>query len=318
MLVALELAKGEFNRTTTTGGGAVTLAPAPIADTFPGDTAWWQVTGAPWTVVDQDSIQLVNSTSADDFLNLIYSLQQSTAEPVTFRVMAQGSGILGPPNGDTFGINLILTDSGGLAGTILADVSLAFPADTWPETQFSITATPSAPAYYLYAYIFARYTNGTLTVRDAEVFQQGATAAANGYWRSATVDAWQQLNQPVASGSLSLTQWGFYYGDLSNVDDRDSVEHSIAALSAFPMLVCNEPGSNTTTRQQAVQDQLVAAGVKLYGYVNIGVTESQYNYCIPPVSAVTAAIDRCAAAGYAGVFFDGAGQPGIPTVWVSP
>ncbi len=267
--------------------------------------------------MDNDRVQMVNTTAADNFLNLIYGIQQSSAQPITLRVIASGSGIVGPPSASAFGINLILTDSGGLGGTILADVSMAFPADTWPEAQFEVTATPSAPAYYLYAYIFARYTNGTLTVRDAEVFQAGTTAAQNGYWRSAPLDAWQAAGRPITSGALAPTNVGFYYGDLSNVDNRNSVNHSIAALSAFPMLVCNEPGSNTTTRQQAVQDQLVAAGVKLYGYVNIGVTEAQYNGCIPPASAITAAIDRCATAGYAGVFLDAAGQPGIPTDYLN-
>ena len=319
LTVTPSLAAGEFNRTALQSG-AIVLAPAPIAGTFPGDAGWWQVNGATWTVVGYDSLQMVNTTSADNFLNLIYGIQQSSAQPITFRVIASGSGIVGPPSASAFGINLILTDSGGLAGTILANVSLAFPADTWPETQFELTATPSAPAYYLYAYIFARYTNGTLTVRDAEVFQAGATASPAGYWRSAVVDAWQVADGGMSAGPLAPQQFGLYYGDLSNVDDMGSVEHSISVLSAFPLLITNEPGVNTSTdpatqaRMQAVQSTLVAnTAVAVYGYVNVGVPQSDLNGCIPTVASIEAAIDRCAAAGYAGVFFDGAGYDyGVP------
>jgi hypothetical protein len=101
----------------------------------------------------------------------------------------------------------------------------------------------------------------------------------------------------------------FYYGDLGNVDGLHSIEHGIAVLGGFDFVVGNEPSINTSPEAQAVQ---AAIASKLYGYANLGIAETEYNGCIPPVSATTAIIDRCAAAGYAGVFFDAAGQPGIP------
>ena len=452
MAVTPDITRSLYDRVQYTSG-ELSLAPTPIVTTFPGDTTVWQQSGDPWTVVDNDQIQLTNPSGNDDFLSLIYSIEQSAPSPITFRVRATGSGIAsGLGNG--YGLELILTDSGGMSGTWLADVTTNFPAGTWPETEFSVTATaelpnptaslvaplstvadasstlqavpyyisaaylsatgtttpgasetsitpvaadaydiqfqstlsttdgttgillgmgtasgqeaqyakisssgvvtyvgtnaagvsasvsgstltvtiskppsdtsyamPAAntatvPAYYLYAYVYAHGVGG-LTLRNAEIFQAGAAAAQNGYWRSETIDTWRAAGVPMRGTALGLHQIRFYYGDPSEVDDRDSVTHSVAALSQFTMVVLNEPGQLATARQQAVAQALIAAGVQLYGYVNIGVAESEYNNCIPPLSAITAALDRIAAFGYAGVFFDAAGHGTIPTEYLN-
>ena len=434
-------------------GGELSLAPTPIVTTFPGDTTVWQQSGDPWTVVNNDQIQLSNPNGNDDYIGLINGIQQTAPAEVTFRIRAAGASIAnGLGNG--YGLELILTDSGGMSGTWLADVTTNFPAGTWPEAEFEVAATgqlpnPSAtliaplstvadasstlqavpyyisaaylsatgattpgasedsitpgsadaydiqfqstlsttdgttgiilgmgtasggeaqyakisstgvvtyvgtnaagitatvsgstltvtiskpptdtstampatntatvPAYYLYAYIYAHGVGG-LTLRNAEIFQTGAAAVQNGSWRSETIDTWRAAGVPMRGTALGLQQIRFYYGDPSEVDDRDSVTHSVAALSQFRMVVMNEPGQLTTARQQAVAQALIAAGVQLYGYVNIGVAESEYNNCIPPLSAITAALDRIAAFGYAGVFFDAAGHGTIPTEYLN-
>lgn len=198
--------------------------------------------------------------------------------------------------------------SGNTTSTSYTITSLPASGSASPPS----TNTASQAAYYLYAYIFARSGTGEVTVWDAEIFQANGTAAVYGKWSSNSVDLWQTANQAISETGLSLSQYGFYYGDLSNVDNANSVDHSVEVLSQFPRLVCNEPGLNTTSRQQYVQQQLVSAGVKLFGYVNVGVGETKYNNCIPPITDITAAIDRCASNGYAGVFLDADGG-GIPT-----
>lgn len=306
--VAVTPASGLFTFTTLSGT-EILLGPTPITDAFPGDTSVWAVAGAPWAV-SGDKATMDNTTSANNYLTLTYGVQQATAEAVTFRVKANGAGIASGL-GNNFGIELILTDSGGLGGTILATASAEFPSGTFPEQQFSITATPASPAYYVYAYIFARSGIGQVTVWDAEVYQANGTLMTYGTWASATEDLWAIANTPMTSRGLSLKQWGFYYGDLSNVDNAYSVEHSISILSQYPNLVCNPPSSNTTARQQQVQAALISAGVKIYGYVNMGVGETTYNGCMPPIATRIALIDDCAAGGYVGIFYDGDGSIGV-------
>lgn len=305
---------GLFVRTQVSAAPyTVSLAPQVIWDSFP-LSSQWQVSGSDWSAVDTDRAQCSNTTGANDFLNLIGGIQQSAVSAVTFRVIAEGSGIQGAAYWGDYGIQLILTDSGGLAGTILGQAQVAFPVGTFGESQYSVTVTPSAPAYWLYAYIFARNNPGTLTVRQAEVFQASGAAATDGYWQSAPMDAYQIANLPIASGgTLAPLQWGWYYGDLSNVDGRYSVAHAIAALSQWPRVVISEPGQLTTTRQTAVMQGLLASGIHVYGYADAGIGEASRNGCIPLAADITAIIDRCAANGYAGVMLDGAGYDyGVP------
>jgi len=291
---------------TQNNNGVIQLAPEPIFTPFVGDSTVWLTTGLAWTVSGDASS--INSDGGDNYISVTYPIAQTVAETVTFRVTVSGQNIVA---GGEYAMQMTLTDAGGLGGTILADQTVPFPSGSFSEAQFDISLTPPAPAHWLYAYIFARNTAGTLTVYRAEVFSTSGAIAPYGEWYSDAFDLALLASQPMITAGAPLVFWGFYYGDLSSVDDFYSVEHSIEILSRFPYLVCNEPGQNTTTRQQYVQQQLIAAGVKLYGYQNVGVQQLNYNNCMPPMSVIFATIDRCAAAGYAGVFLDGDGG-GIP------
>ena len=285
--------------------GVLVLAPAPIFTTFPGDTSTWQVSGDAWTL-SGDQASLNNPNGNNDFLSAIYGIQQTVADPVTFRIKASGNVSQSSSN---WGIELILTDSGGLGGTTLGSQSANFPAGQFSDIQLSVSVTPSAPAYYLYAYIFTRTSAGSITLWDAEVFQSSGVQGHYGYWESDSIDLYALAAIPISTYSLGMEKACFYYGNISDVDGAYSVDHSISMLKKFDHVIINEPSQNTTTRQQYVQAQLVAAPIKVYGYINIGVSEMSWNNCIPPVSHITSLIDNCANAAYDGVMFDGAGVP---------
>ncbi len=90
----------------------------------------------------------------------------------------------------------------------------------------------------------------------------------------------------------------FYYGDLADVDYSGSVAHSLSRLSRFGIVVTGEPGG-LTPQGLTVLQSLVRA-TQVFGYMQ--------GAPIPgaPVApgANEAIVDRCAQAGYAGIYID--------------
>lgn len=389
---------------TIVSSSKIQPAPQALVDPYPLDISIWQRNGSGWVANGNDKVTINNTTSANDFLNNIYHINQSVAHPVTFRLIGKGDNIA-PFTGDCFSIELILTDSGGLGGTILGTQDMQFPVGTWTEQQFSITLSPvlpapsapslvasasggtlatgtvyvkttavntagetiaslessvavtgttgsvaititpitgatayniyasstsgtekysgqtattsytlttipsgvippatntaAQPAVWLYAYIFTRNSVGQLTFWDAEIFDSSGIVRTYGEWRSPVYDLTKLANIPVTTGSINLTHFKFYYSDISNVDGINNVDHSIEILSKFDAIVFNEPGLNTTTQQQAVQNALIQAGIHVFGYCQVGASSNW-----PTLATMEAIMDRCAAAGYYGVFYD--------------
>jgi len=311
--VSFEAANGSFSGTITDSNGNIVLAPQSLRSTFPGDTSYWSLTGSvPWTV-DEDSVTAaVPAAGGENYLEGYADLSGDGYTSVTYRINLQGDN----PDG-TSNIEFTVTDS---TGATLIDTNPNLPIGKFGPQQFTFTSTATPPNTIAHVTIeLFVHAGSTITAWDGELFPtSGGTAGIWGTWASNPVDLYVVADQPVTGiGLNNLTNFGLYYADLSNADNADSIAHSLDVLSQYQALICNEAGLNTTSRQQYVQQQLLAKGVKLFGYDNIGVTESQYNYCLPPVSVVTAIIDRCAAAGYTGVFFDGAGQDGIPTEYMN-
>lgn len=120
-----------YTRTELDGSSQITLAPDPLGTSFLGDTSNWQVNGDSWTV-SGDKVTMANKDSGNNFLSLIYGIQQTAASPVTFRLMAQGQDI--DATGD-WGIELDLTDVGGYGGTVLGEAKASFHAGTWPHLR---------------------------------------------------------------------------------------------------------------------------------------------------------------------------------------
>lgn len=289
---------GLFTSTIATGN-TVSIAPSSLSNPFIGDTSVWVPSGGGggWSA-SGDQVTMDNTAGSDNYLTFIYGIQQTTVSPVTFRLKASGSNIPASA-GNAFSIQLILTNINGQGGTILGTSSVNFPSGTFTEQQFSVTVTPTAPAYYLYAYIFAQAT-GSITVWDGEVYEENATIGTYGTWTSDTIDLAQTIHAPIAVNGITTEQIGFYYGDLSNVDNLNSASHSIEQLSKFTTLVC-PPSSGTTTRQQYVYQQLILKGVKLFGYQQVGAPSGS---TAPTLSEIETTIQACQTAGYYGIFLD--------------
>ena len=123
----------------------------------------------------------------------------------------------------------------------------------------------------------------------------------NGWWSSPIYDLVKLANIPINSGTIPLYNFNFFYGDVTNVNNRDNDAYSIEQLSKFDIVVTHEPGENNTSRQQAVMKGLIQNGVKVFGYVQVGPLPGKKP---PTFEVIKAAIDRCADFGYYGVFYD--------------
>lgn len=122
-----------------------------------------------------------------------------------------------------------------------------------------------------------------------------------GDWTSPTYDLVKLASVPIDSGTIPLMNFNFYYGDVTNVDNKDNDAYSIEQLSKFDVIVTQEPGENEESRQQLVLKSLIEKGVKVFGYVQVGPLPGE----MPPTDEeIEAAIKRCADFGYYGVFFD--------------
>lgn len=270
----------------------IELAPNPMVSTYPGD---WSYTGAAPTI-SGDAASIQNTDASDRYLWLIYKVEQTVASPITLRVIAQGLGIQSPAsNGFSIWIYGSYAPEGG---TNDVQAQTQFPAGTWTEQQFSATINPAQPVQWVYLWVFARNKTGTLTVRNLEVCQDSDAVAKDGEWISDTIDIYAQINAPITptASDLAPTNIGFYYGAPDNVDNLGSVEHSQRVLSQFQLAVLREPGE-LNSRQMTVINYLISQGVKVFGYTASTSTDA----------VIQAAMDRCAAAGYAGAFFDEAG-----------
>lgn len=93
----------------------------------------------------------------------------------------------------------------------------------------------------------------------------------------------------------------FYYDKLTTVDGKRGVEHAIATLGHFDLVIVREPGE-TDAEEEKVTTALLKQGVELFGYVDL------LEVTIPEkVVGMRAKIVRIAQAGYTGVFLDDAG-----------
>jgi len=293
----LNIDNGIFEGTIKSNNKIIT-SPQTLFSSYPLDSNWTQH-GSGWTT-DNNKVTFNNTTSSNTYLDEIYTIDQTVIKKIIFRITASGLNII-PFTGDDFSIKLTLTDAGGLSGNILATETLAFPSGTWSEQQFTISLTPSAPAKYIYVYIFTRNSIGQLTFWDAECFQEGDTARTNGKWTSNIQDLAKVTQLPIASGHIPLKNIYFYYGYLEDVDGMNNVEYSIDRLNKADIIITHEP-SLLNTRQLVVVNSLIANSKEVYGYAIVGSTDVLE---VPGfVIAAKAIMDRCFTSGYDGVFFD--------------
>lgn len=292
-------AGGEHTRTRLGESGLIELGPKVMFSPNPED---WTVDGAAPTFTN-GVVTINNTDRSNRFLSVIVPVHQTTPATITFRVKATGSGIeTNPATG--FSIYAIATfTSGGLGDNSIpsVDAQTNFPSGTWPEGQYSLTITPDKPVTWLYVYLFARNKKGTLTAWDLEIFQDGDEASKVGYWVSEPLDL--AMPVPIPVNSPTMDHIIFYYGEPDNVNSLADVAESKEVLSGFDSVVIREPGEFTGHDAEVIQ-YLISKGVKVYGYTYLGGDAN-----IPTNSAanINGTVDRCAAAGYYGVFWDMAG-----------
>lgn len=135
------LANSVYTRTEQNGSSQITLAPKPFYSTYPGD---WSVTGDPWTA-DGDNLSLDNPFGNDDYLYSTLAIAQTGVAPVVMRAKVSGRNI-DASAGSGYSLQVLLTDSGGMSGTVLANEIEDLPPGTWPEQQYSVSATSVALA----------------------------------------------------------------------------------------------------------------------------------------------------------------------------
>ncbi len=187
------------------------------------------------------------------------------------------------------------------AGTLTVTITAA-PTDT-THAMPTVNTAAATPIVYCYAYLFARNGPGTVTLHNAELFSAtatGVTTAQYGEWVMAPADIYEVNAQPIAAGTLAPATIAFYYGTPEDVDNLDSVTHSITVLSQYSIVVMNAP-TLLSARGKLVLQGLLAAGVRVFGYNNVGVAPA------PSIATINALTLACAASGYAGCMFDGFG-----------
>ena len=268
--LTLDLTTGIFVGTEIKQGKLQTC-PEMLTSIYPLDEDWTQHGSATWAKIGNDKVVVNNTDSGNYYLDNIHNIAQVVANPVHFRLIASGEGI---PDHDGFSIKLILTDSGGLSGVHLGEELLRFPAGNFDEQQLSISITPTAPAQWLYAYIFTRYNTGKITMWNAEIYQDGDAQKPVGWWSSKPFDLAKEANVPIVKGGISLQNFAFKYGYIDNIDGMDNVDYSIEKLSEFDIVVTHEP-SKLDARSTDVANALLGKGVGVYGYAQAGAYESE-------------------------------------------
>lgn len=152
---------------------------------------------------------------------------------------------------------------------------------------------------------------GKISEEAMQSFQQTHGLTITAYPNQATLTALysafnpQQYLSTPAQGVLNLNYFGFFYGDLSNIDNKHSLVHSIQELSRLPYVVCSPPF------QLSLQSIIVADTIKtstnIFGYVNLGPNnpyESRDKWIKSDINEIKTQIDTVAANGWYGVFID--------------
>lgn len=294
--LVLDLTKGIFVGAEYKNG-VLACSPECLAPTYPLDESWWQGNAASenWVAVGGDKVEIENTDGSDLYRYLIYNVSQEVAKPITFRLIVEGEELEESSTG--FSIYLRLSDGEQTVG----EGQVNFPSGTWMEKQFTVVVNPAVPVMYVYAYIFTRNISGKVTYRIAEVFQEGDESRETGVWTSEISDLADLSNVPISSGSIPLIPIAFYYNDLTNVDDMGSVDYSIEQFKKYDIVVTNPPSQNNSVRKQLVQTSMMAAGVKVFGYVQAGPMPDEE---LMTFAEIAVGVDDCAAGNYYGVFFD--------------
>lgn len=97
-------------------------------------------------------------------------------------------------------------------------------------------------------------------------------------------------------GKLKLELIAFAYGSLTNINNKNSPEHSIKVLGKFPYLVCAGPGK-LSPEARAVAEA-IKGQVKIFGYVNMGEKP------LISLNQLKKEIEDIAGSGWYGVFID--------------
>ena len=304
VLVKLDASKGFYTRTffDETLQKTIVTPPAEVAS-FPGDSVW-HASGDPWEVFEDDKLRIV-SDGGSNYLSCTYNLKQEVGSiyPIIFRIKAKGENILGSGNYSDWGIQLRATfTDAGLSGGY-EEVHYAFPLGSWDDTQFSVLYTPTVPVRYIYAYVYTRNYTGIISIFDAEIIQLKQGKAEYAIWESEIIDLHSLANIPLLTGNYELDKIAFKYGSLDDVDGIDSYTHSKNILSKFKYVVCEDP-ARLTSRELQLAHELIALGIKVFGYTYIGY--SDYHVALTDTELRTV-IDACEQEGFHGVFFDIAG-----------
>jgi hypothetical protein len=275
--------------TYNTSTQAIELIPVPIIPLYPN----LPVGNSPesWSFVGDKRV-CNNPSGADAWLAGIIHRGHSTNIAMTLRFKASG--------------HRANTQSGWGAAFRKTDYSsgayLDFPFGSFENVQFTLTFTPLTPIDYVHVDIFARGAACDLTVWDIEVWENNSTTLRSyGEWTSDTIDLFEEIALPAPSGGLGISSWNFNYSDITDIDGLTNLEHSIAEISKFGNFVI---GSSDSDREQIVRNRLIAAGVKIWGYVQVGDVP---NGATTTVTVMKETIDAHAAAGYHGIFFDNYG-----------
>lgn len=311
------LAKGIFTMTRYEKEKyeVVSLNKTPSVTPFMGDLVYWRhrPAGITWpSEGDKVIIQSADETGGG-YVQCIYNLKQEidSIAPVSFRVIAQGEGIEADgSDAEQFGIKLQITynDEGLSGGGTVDEVELPLPRGTWGPKQFEVSFTPTMPVRYIYAYVYARKAAGKLTVWDGEIIN-GATPQLNRYgtYESEIVDLYKELQLPITTfdPTQKMERFTFEYGELDNIDNMGSLQHSIDFFMKFDG-ICTDSTLKYSpeSRTKDVITALVTAGKKLYGYIYCGSNE---DHPLIPFEEHKLYIDEYHSLGYRGIFIDMAG-----------
>lgn len=312
--VQIDLSKGIHTRTRFEDG-KLRLITKPFGSTFPGDTEhWFDI--VPPGVASGDRIVVENTEGVSWRAEVIQNLKQTpeTMSTVFLRLKAIGEGITDSIDYSDYGMRMIVTLSDDGLGGEYEDVTLTFPSGTWGMRQFEISYTPTKPVHYVYVYVYAGKRPGKLTFWDVELADMRTTSLSPyGRWESEVVDLRRQLAAPVAQNNLpKLNLIGFSYQKLEKIMEMDSIEFAQSYFEKFDMLVIGSPlttyaphAEKISPREYEIINHLIAKGVKLYGYLELGWDGGMSRLLND--AEMKAHLDAMAARGYFGVFYDIAG-----------
>lgn len=300
---------GLFYKTKLDSNDNLVLAPKNYITSLLVDDSIWNRTGSIWeSTPDSDKISINNINGDACWLSAIINLEQTetTKSSVTFRVKAKGENITGDSWYGNYGIHMIPTFSdGGMGdGEVHPDIYKAFPNGTFDDLQLSIEYNPSRPIRWIYLYVYARNNPGKITLWDAELIQDNNEKSIFGMWESKPINIENLSSTKIEKNSISLPTMAYKYGDLSNVDNFNSIEYSIDKLSKFDYIIASSPIDKSKEIELSIMDKLISMGKKVFGYLHIGKAAS-----INPLThtQLIANMDSCKERNLSGIFFDMAG-----------